>query len=332
MGLNIGRSVYTHKDSAGVEVNKFKYTNLLPTARLNFKLAAQRGLTFNYSGTTQPPSINQIQPLRENTDPLNITIGNPNLKQAFNNNFSVMFNDFKTLTGRSIWMNGSVSFMKDAIVPSQTIETGGKRTVQYVNSNGNYNIWFYGSYNFKWKKPDININFGPRLSKSRQLNYVNNLKNTSINTNFSIHSGVSKYKENKMSIWYDNELGKQINNSSINSRKTSFWTQNHSLGVDLYFKKEKYSIGSDLNIDLREKADAFDKNNNVYNWGAYVKMKFLKNNKAEVKLQAYDILDQKIGYNRTTTSNYISERTYEVLRRYVMLSFTWNFSKNPGQK
>lgn len=330
-GLNIGHSSYTHKDSAGTQVNKFNYTNLLPTARLNFKLASQRGLNFNYSGNTQPPAINQIQPLRENTDPLNVTIGNPDLKQAFTNNFSLMYNDFKTLTGRSIWLNGSVSFTGDAIVMNQTIDAGGKRTIQYVNTNGNYNTWFYGSYNFKIKKPDIGLRFGPRFNTSRQINYVNGLKNTSNNASVNFNIGVSKYKKENYSIYYDNTFGMQFNKSSISSRKTSFWSQSHNLGLDFYFNKEKYSIGSDMNIDLREKTDAFDKNNNVYNWSAYVQMKLMKK-KGELKLQAFDILNQKIGYNRTTTSNYISERTYEVLRRYVMLSFIWNFSKNPGEK
>jgi hypothetical protein len=331
MGLNVGHSSYLHKDSAGNRVNKFNYTNLLPTARLNFKLASQRGLNFNYSGSTQPPSINQIQPLRENIDPLNVTIGNPDLKQAFANNFSLMYNDFKTLTGRSIWLNGSVSFTSDAIVTSQTTDAGGKRTIQYLNTNGNYNIWFYSSYNFKLKKPDINIRFGPRFNASRQINYVNSLKNISNNAAINFNTGISKYKKEKFDIYYDNNFGINYNKSSISNRKTSLWSQNHSLGVDIYLKKEKYSIGTDLNIDLREKADAFDNNKDVYNWSAYAKMKIMKK-KGELKIQAYDILNQKIGFDRNTTSNYISERTYEVLRRYVMLSFTWNFSKNPGEK
>jgi hypothetical protein len=331
VGLNIGHSSFLHKDSADKQVNKFNYTNLLPTARLNFKLATQRGLNFNYSGNTQPPSINQIQPLRENIDPLNVTIGNPDLKQSFTNNLSVMYNDFKTLTGRSIWLNGSISFTNDAIVPSQTIAAGGKRTVQYVNTNGNYNARLYTSYHFKWAKPDIGIRIGPHLYTSRQVNYVNGVKNTSNNANLSIGTGINKYKNEKYSIYYDNSFGVQINKSSISTRKTSLWSQSHNLGMDFYFKKEKYSIGSDINIDLREKTDAFDKNNNVYNWSAYIKMKVMKK-KGELKLQAFDILNQKIGYDRNTTSNYISERTYEVLRRYVMLSFIYNFSKNPGQK
>jgi len=312
-------------------VNKFNYTNLLPAARINFKLASQRGLNFNYSGNTQPPSINQIQPLRENIDPLNLTIGNPNLKQAFANNLSLMYNDFKTLTGRSIWLNASVTFTQNAIVTSQNLFPGGKREVQYVNTNGNYNTRFFSSYNFKWKKPDIGIRFGPRFNTSRQISYVNGLRNISNNAGLNFGFGINKYKNEKYSIYYDNSYGIQINKSSINTHKTSFWNQTHNLGMDFHFKKEKYTIGSDLNIDLREKTDAFDNNNNVYNWSAYVQMKVMKK-KGELKVQAFDILNQKIGFDRTTTSNYISERTYEVLRRYVMLTFVYNFSKNPGQK
>lgn len=330
IGLNVGSSSYVQEDSAGKQINKLTFTNLLPTARINFKMGPQRGLNFNYSGMTQPPSINQIQPLRENSDELNITIGNPNLKQAFSNNFSIMFNDFKTLTGRSIWLNGSVNFVKDAIVTRQSFNQG-IRTIQYVNTNGNYNTWFYTSYNFKLKKPEIGINLRPQFNTSRQINFVENLKNISNNSRASLSWGINKDKKERYWIYYEGNFGKQFNKSSISTQKTSFWTQRHNVGFDAYFKKEKYSIGSDMNIELREKTDAFTGNNNVYNWSAYVQMKMLKK-KGELKLQAFDILNSKIGFDRNTTSNYISERTYEVLRRYFMLTFVWNFSKNPGEK
>ncbi len=330
-GLNIGRSSYTHKDSSGKQVNQFLYTNLFPSARMNFKLGTQKGLNLSYTGNTQPPSINQIQPLRENIDPLNITIGNPDLKQAFTNSFSFMYNDYKTLTGRSLFLNGYVSFTNDAIVTSQTTDAGGKRTLQYLNTNGSYNTSLYAHYHYKLKKSDIGLRLRPQFNMSRQISYVNGLKNTSNNIRASLGTGISKYKNEKYSVHYDADFGRQLNKSSISTRKTSFWTQNHNLGVGLYFNKEKYNIGTNVNINLREKTDAFDKNNNVYNWSAYINMKVMKK-KGELKLEAFDILDQKIGFDRTTTSNYISERTYEVLRRYIQFTFIWNFSKNPGEK
>jgi hypothetical protein len=79
------------------------------------------------------------------------------------------------------------------------------------------------------------------------------------------------------------------------------------------------------------KADAFDNNNDVYNWSASASLKLFKNNTGEIKLEVQDILDQKIGFDRQTTSNYISERTYEVLRRYALSALYGTSVKAPGK-
>ncbi len=90
----------------------------------------------------------------------------------------------------------------------------------------------------------------------------------------------------------------------------------------------KLEIVSEETLNLRQKTDAFDKNNNVIQWNGRLKRKILKNNVGELGLAAYDILNQNIGFSRNINSNFISERTYNTFRRYFMLSFTWNFSKN----
>jgi hypothetical protein len=332
-GINIGRTSYSHKDSAGILANKFNYTNLLPSSRLTYKLGPQKSFGLYYNGSNRPPSISQIQPLTVNTDPLNLTIGNPNLDQSFNHNFGLNYNDFKTLSGRNIWANGNIDFTNKAIVSSETIDAGGKRTVQYVNAAGSYNYGFYISNGYKLKKLDMRASFRINTNGGRSINYINGTKNESNSFHYGIGPGLSKYKDGKYSIYLNYDFSNNANKSSLNNRQTNFWTQNITNSFHFYFgKEEKFTIGTELNINLREKTDAFDKNNNVYNWSAYTSLKLFKNNTGEIRLEVQDILNQKIGFDRQTTSNYISERNYEVLRRYALLSFVWNFSKSPGQK
>ena len=330
VGTNLGFSSYTHKDSSGKKANTFNYTNLFPSSRLTYKFSQQRSLTFNYNGNPQPPTIDQIQPLTENIDPLNITIGNPDLKQAFNHNMSVMYNNFKMLTGSSIWLNASYNIRGNAIVQSQVIDSG-KRVSKWVNTDGNNNFWLNANYNFKLKKPSMNIHFTLGGNGGQSVNFVNNLKNVSKNYRMTVGTGFWKDKEDRYNVNYSSRFTYNVNNSSISSIKNKFWTQNHDFGFEIFYKK-KWELGSNMNIELREKVDAFDRNNNVYNWSAYIERKIFKKNNGEIRLQAFDILDQRIGFDRLNTSNYVQERTYEVLRQYFLLSFTWNFSKNPGEK
>jgi hypothetical protein len=65
-------------------------------------------------------------------------------------------------------------------------------------------------------------------------------------------------------------------------------------------------------------------------WNAYLAKKFWKNKSGEVRISVFDILDQNIGVQRNASSNFISENSYNTIRRYWLLSFTWNFTKNPA--
>src|SRR5690606_10247015 len=78
------------------------FVNLNPNARWTHKFSAQKSLRFYYNGNTSQPSINQIQPVRGNTDPLNISIGNPDLDPSFRHNFNGGYNSYKVLSGEYI--------------------------------------------------------------------------------------------------------------------------------------------------------------------------------------------------------------------------------------
>src|SRR5690606_40214139 len=67
-------------------------------ANFTYRPSRQKSFSFYYNGSTQQPTIDQIQPLRQNTDPLNISVGNPDLKQEFNHSFNLRFNNYKIFT------------------------------------------------------------------------------------------------------------------------------------------------------------------------------------------------------------------------------------------
>lgn len=337
IGSNIGVSNYSQKDSSGKKVRSYSYTNLFPNARLTYKLGAQESLNFNYSGTPQPPSINQIQPLRENNDPLNVVVGNPLLKQAFRHNISLSYNNFQMLTGKSIWVNGSFNPVQNAIVTSQVTDSVGKRTSQYVNTSGNYSYFTQASLSYKFGKSDIR--FGPnfRFNGSQSVNFIKPpgypglLKNITNTKSIWLSLYLSKYKNDKFDISLYPGIGRNFSKSSIsNNRKTNYWSGSVS-GNFGYEGLKKWELNADCNLTYREKLDQFDNNNNIAEVNASISRKFFKNDNGVLKIEVFDLLDQKKGIDRSYQSNYITERRYDVLRRYFMLSFTWNFSKNPAE-
>jgi len=327
-GSNIGVSNYIQNDSAGKQVLNFRYVNLFPTSRFMYKFSAQKNLSLSYAGTPGPPGIDQIQPILENTNPLYITIGNPELKQSFNHNFSLFYNDYKVLSGRSIWINGSFNPVQNSIVTSQNTDTEGKTTQQYINTKGNYNYYFSGSYGFKLKG-DVYMGFDLRTNGGRYVNFVNDIKNTNNQSSVSLGSNIGRYKENKYDVSANLSFGYNFSSSSISSLKSNFWKQEHNGRFNYYFNK-KLQVGTEINLYLREKNDAFTGDNNIAVWDASISYKIFKKNNGVIKLEVNDILKERRGYDRSFTSNYIYEKNYNMLGRYGMLSFTWNFTKSPG--
>jgi len=275
--------------------------------------------------------------VKENTDPLNVVVGNPSIRQAFRHNLSLSYNNYQVLTGKSIWASGSFNPIQNAIVTSQVTDVTGKRTLQYVNTQGNYSYYTQASFSYKLKKSEINISPNLRLNGTQSVNFIQPpgysalLKNTSNTKSISISLRVSKYKNDKFDISLSPGIGRNFSKSSISSNnKTNYWT-GWLYGDFGYEGLKKWEFNSNYNLSYRQKLDAFDNNNNIAEVNASISRKFFKNNNGVLKLEVFDLLDQKKGIDRFYTSNYITEKTYDVLRRYFMLSFVWNFSKNPAE-
>jgi Outer membrane protein beta-barrel family len=334
IGSNAGVSHYAQKDSLGREVRQFNYTNLFPTARISYRFAPQRAISVNYSGSPQAPAIDQVQPIVENTNPLYKTIGNPSLRQAFRHDLSFFFNDFKTLTGRSIWINGSLNSTHDAIVSNQTV-VNGITTTQYVNASGNYNYWFYGSYNIKIRKTNMYAGLSTTANGSRYVNFLNGERNFSHQRTIGSGFNIEDYKEDKFDFWlrtnFEYTVSVSAKNKLVNENhsKTNYWSQTHNAGINLHFKK-RLDIGTDADFTFKQKTDVFANNNVFTIWNANIAYKVFKKRNGIFKFEINDILKQKRGYERSSFYNSISEKYYNTLGRYAMLSFSWNFTKNPG--
>jgi hypothetical protein len=321
---------------------KYSYTNLFPKANLTYKFNASTRLYVGYDGRTNQPTIDQVQPVRDNSNPLNIAIGNPNLKQEFRHSFNANFNSYKVLKQRGFYTYMSFSTTSNSISTNETTITSGDsagiRTYQYVNLNGNYNGYSGGGYNYKIQKLDLGVNLGFNINISRYNNIVstlnnnvlNSTRNTTDNNSFGLRWGTYKFKEKKYDINYFGEINYNSSTSTVNSSlKTNYLTQSHNVYFNITLPK-KFEFNTNVQANFRQKTNLFATNNNVVLWNAYIGKKFFKNDKGMISIQANDILDQNKGYNRFVNSNVLREETYQTLRRYFLLTFTFNFSKNPG--
>ncbi|HTI09268.1 MAG TPA: TonB-dependent receptor [Puia sp.] len=326
-GSNVGFTSFHQRDLMADTTAKRQFVNWYPQASFNYSFTSQRRLSLSYYGSTRQPTLQQIQPIRTNEDPLNITIGNPGLKPMFNSRFGLNFFDYKVLTDRSIWANASYSFTQNNISSSSTVDSSGRKTTQSINVNGNHNFWASISYDFKWAAPDIHFGLSTEINNSTNVSVVNNFLNKTNSGSYQVGAGVYKTKEKKYELSFRGTATYTNSTSSINTGiSTDYWTYNLTPAVDVFLPL-KFQVHGDADVSLRQKTAVFNTNNNVTLLNAWIGKKFLKNDALLLKASGNDLLNQNIGFNRTVNSNFITQNTYSTIKRYFMLSIVWNFTK-----
>lgn len=329
IGGNIANTAFRQTDQVKDTSRKYNYYNFFPRANFYYKFNAYSGLRFNYNGSTNQPTIDQLQPLKNNYDPLNIIMGNPHLRQEFRNSFQLNFNNYKVFSERSIYFGSYFTFTNNAISNSYTIDALGKRTTQYVNVDGNYNGQIYTGYYIQIPKTKINVGISPEGHFSKNINFVNGLKNVTKSNAVSVRIGLRNYVKDKYQFSVDATPSFNQSTSTISSvASTHYWSYNYSADGN-YTLPGKFEIGSDVNFDFRQKLNAFDVNTDVVLWNAYLEKKFFKNEALTLRFSIHDILNQNKGYDRTVQPFAVEERHYLTYQRYGLISLTWNF-KNKG--
>ena len=326
-GGSISRANFLQDNLMLGTTRTYSFTNFFPSASIRYKIQKQTRVSLRYNGNTRQPSLEQIQPIQNNINPLNISIGNPALTQEFRHSINANFSDYKVLSGRHIWMNAGFSVMDNAITRSQTIDSLGRSTYQYVNIDGNYNG--YGSISVGKSLRKLNARVGGRgsVNLSKSNNLINGQKNVS---NYNRYSGnvYLQYESKDETIEASIGAGPSFNDNSasISTQVTSFWSVNSNFSCSYEFPF-KLRIGTDIDWSLREQTAVFDRNNNVFLWNAFISQRFLKNDQLELRASVSDILNQNLGFNRNASNNFITEQNYNTIRRYGMLTLTWNFTK-----
>jgi hypothetical protein len=231
------------------------------------------------------------------------------------------------LQERGLWAGIYGNVTQNAFVNERTIDAFAKSTYKTVNANGNYYFGLYSNYNFKWKKPNIRISFGPNANVSRTVSFINNQKAVNTNSNYGLRFGISKEKENKYDISINPEISRVNAKNSINSNASANYWQgsvNANIKVTLPFK---FRLENDVNFTAKEVDPRFPAKNKFTIWNASLKRNIFKE-VLEASVSVNDILNERRGYDRSFNDYRYSETFYNTLKRYWMLTLTWNFSKN----
>ena len=328
IGLNLDPSYSSSENFVGdTTLSKItrKVVNLSPMAQFNYMFDKRTNLRIMYNGRTSQPSMTQLQPVADISDPTNITIGNPDLNPRYTNNVFIRFQQFTPEKQRAFMIMANGSYIINDIVSytSYNQETGVKTTT-YKNVNGNYSGNVRMMLNTPLKNKKFSINSMTMASFANSNGYINEEKNTNRNLILSERGGIdfrSSYLDLGVNgnIRYNptsNPLQKENNQNTFNYGAGGYTT----IYLPLNFK-----IESDVNWSTNSGYGDGFKQNEVL-WNASASKSFLKNNQGTLRFKIYDILQQRSNISRSVTASYIQDSEYNTLGSYFMVHFIYRFS------
>ncbi|MFA5650059.1 MAG: outer membrane beta-barrel protein [Proteiniphilum sp.] len=315
----------THIGSEMIYDGEQKVVNFAPMAQLNYRWSRTNNLRLRYFGNTDQPSIAQLSPVVDVSDPLNISYGNPDLKPSFQHRFYVRYQMSNPEKASSFNAHLNGTYLTNDIVSSTftDIETGRKETT-FRNVAGNWNangrVMFnvplrnikfsvfsmsFASYNHTngFSNNEQNVNKRTSLSEVLGLNYRSDLFDASIRGNVNFNN-VTNSLQGQQDQQYFNYGGSAT--TSIN------------LPWDL-------TIESDINYATNAGyTDGFEQNE--WLWNASIQKQLFKQKNGTIRFKIYDILQQRSNISRSVTSNYIRDTTTNTLTSYFMVHFVYRFN------
>ncbi|MCU0390727.1 MAG: outer membrane beta-barrel protein [Thermoflexibacter sp.] len=324
----IGKQVFPRNN-----LTERTFNNLLPNLNFRYFFSIHKNIRLIYRTSVNAPSINQLQNVINNSNPLFLSTGNPDLKQSYNHNFSLRYsaNNPERATTFFTFLNinqtqngiGNATFIaaRDTLIGNEVILKRGSQLTLPININGLWNVNYFTVYGLPIKKLKITVNFNTRIGYSRLQSQING--NANLSDNYTLSQGVniaSNISENiDFNLSYtgnynivENSIQAQLNNS--------FYSQTTNLRTNFLFKNFLFQndIGHTWFTGL---TGGF--NQNFLLWNMSIGKKFWKQT-GELKLSVFDLLNQNNSIVRNVADSYIEDVRTQVLRQYYMLIFTYN--------
>ncbi len=307
------------------------FFRISPTLNFRYRFNRQNQLNFSYRGNMSQPSITDLITITDDSNPLNIRSGNPDLKPSFSNNFRFGWNNYLTATMQTIFVNASFSNTLNSI-SNQTKyndETGASET-KPMNINGNWDISGDFGFNtplFSMERFMLNTSTSTSYRNNVSYLYRNNesLKNKTNNLRIGERLSLTYRAE-----YWDVRLNGNFSYNHQDNRYidvTSPNTYDFSYGVESNGNFDNgFGYATNLSISSRRGYASSEANTNELIWNAQVSYRFLKGKAATISLQAYDLLNQRSNFSRAISANSRTDTWTESVNSYFMVNFMYRFN------
>ena len=322
----------------GVDVDTVRTVfNFTPTMNFRYRWTKQRSLRINYRGRSSQPSMTDLLDITDDSDPLNITKGNPGLKPTFTNSLNLQFQDFNVDRLQNISANLRFNSTLNSIVNKITYneETGGRES-QPTNLDGWWSNWSAGAgiaYNTALPNQRYKVSSSTNANYNYQEGYV---RTKSDDNSFPLAATRSVTLSERLSGTYQNDWLEITLQGSLNynrarnnlqptaNRDTYIFSYGPSANIQLPWWNLK--ISSDIGMNSRRGFSDPEFNTDELIWNAQVSKSFLAQNAATVSVQFYDILGQQSNVSRVINATMRSDTWYNTVNSYFMVHFIYKLN------
>jgi hypothetical protein len=303
------------------------YVLFEPNFYLSYKINKVSSLSANGNRYNSTPSVSQLQPLTDNSNPLQITTGNPNLSPSAENYFSFSYNRFNPTSASSINLSVNFNNSENRIINNSTLDPKtGIQTTFYDNINGNYNFGARVGGSFKIKSLSLTFNPNANISGGKNVSFLNkdlvssNFKTYGISTNVVYAIGSDLQFSNRISYSL-----RQVNynyNDLADQNFTSIYN-NLSLNVALPYDL-RFILSSNVSYNANVALGA--NNNTIHSANVSMEKMFLKKS-LSLKGSVSDVFNNSRNASRFASDTYILESVNLGMRRYFLMSLTYRIKK-----
>lgn len=302
-----------------------EYRNFLPAVRVNYDFSANNHLRFDYETSVQEPSIEQLQPVVDNSDPLNIYVGNPSLRPAYSQSWRVHFTTFNPMNFISFFAFADVDYITNAVTNARNTDEHFVSTTTPVNVDHNMRIAGNATVSFPIHKIGSRLSIGGTYRNERSVNLLNDVEST---IDQQVTGGIFRYDYRYKEVFdlsLSARLQRQLTDYEFNGYDQVFLNNTYTADANISFLKN-YQFSSTIDfLQYENKSNHFSQAIPLINLS--ISRYMLKNKAGELKFSVNNMLDKALGIYQTATLNYFERQTTNSLGRYFMLSFTYSLNK-----
>ncbi len=315
-----------------------RFTSLLPQVMLRYDISKSKNLRLFYRTMTNEPSVSQLQNVIDNSNPVQLSAGNPDLKQTYQHSMFLRYSSVNTAKASAFFIlfgggigydyvvNSTFLARKDTVLANGAELRPGTRFVMPVNAGGYRNMRVFTSYGIPLKFIKTNLNFNASWNYTHSPGIINGLTSYTSDNNFSLGVVLASNISEKVDFTLSSASNYSVAQNTVREEmNNTYFYQKSELGMNLILWKGIVFNNQLLHQFYSGLSDNYNENYLLWNIG--LGKKVFKDNLGEFRLSVFDLLNQNKSISRNVTGLYIEDTKTEVLKQYVMLSFTYNLRK-----